>query len=500
MKTSSLSRSLATLAVAALLAFPAAAQQADFTTFVTMGDSLTAGFTDGCLVDYAQRDSWGAIVARAAGATFEQPIIKSPGLGPCTYLQRLLLTSSGAVPVFGTRPNTGVPTNATLARPYNNLGVPGFTIHDLVTKNPTTPAGGLTYLILRGLGTQLQQAAALKPTFVVIDIGNNDVLGAAYYATALEGVTLTPMASIVPDLDQIFTTMKAAQGGTGKGIVATLPDVTSIPLVTTVSPILGINPSTGNPIYALTDEDCPGSAPVCQVTPGSYLTLLSSSYLAQGYGIPCAILSPSDPRQANCNKPLPGSLKINPSTGAITPGVVLTPAEVEKIRKRTAEINYQIVTKGQAAGYKVFDINGFFADVVAHGRNYGVLQVSTAFLTGGFFGYDGTHPSSLGYAITADEIIQLINAAYGNNLPRPDMSPFLFNGNTSSGGYPSGGALSAEEQLLWAAGIFHPDTFQELVQYSLPEVSARRSMPGNPHGTPVSPNRETPRSGEDRVH
>ena len=76
MKTSNLLRTAATLAVALLLAsFPATAQaqQADFTTFVAIGDSLTAGFTDGCLVDYAQNDSWGAIVARTAGTTYQQP-------------------------------------------------------------------------------------------------------------------------------------------------------------------------------------------------------------------------------------------------------------------------------------------------------------------------------------------------------------------------------------------------------------------------------------------
>ena len=34
----------------------------------------------------------------------------------------------------------------------------------------------------------------------------------------------------------IVDTMKAAQGGTGKGIAATIPDVTTLPYFTAVSP------------------------------------------------------------------------------------------------------------------------------------------------------------------------------------------------------------------------------------------------------------------------
>ena len=39
-------------------------------------------------------------------------------------------------PTFGNRPNTGVPINLTLPRPYNNLAVPGFKIHDAVVDDP----------------------------------------------------------------------------------------------------------------------------------------------------------------------------------------------------------------------------------------------------------------------------------------------------------------------------------------------------------------------------
>jgi len=55
--------------------------------------------------------------------------------------------------------------------------VPGATSVDALTR--TTDAGGLHDVILRGMGTQVQQAIALHPTAITLWIGNNDVLGAA---------------------------------------------------------------------------------------------------------------------------------------------------------------------------------------------------------------------------------------------------------------------------------------------------------------------------------
>lgn len=488
MKNSTILRSAATLAAALLLVLPATAQaqQADFTTFVSIGDSLSHGFTDNCVVEYAQRDSMPAIIARSAGTPYEQALVSAPGLGGCMYL---ISISPG--PLTGNRPSTGQPTNSLLGRPYNNLAVTGFKIHNVVATNPATPAGGLAYITLRNLGTALQQAASLHPTFLTIYIGNNDVLEAATSATAIEGLTLTPMASINADLDTIFSTMKAAQGGTGKGIVLNVVDVSTIPFVTTVPPFLLdanskpiLNPSTGQPIPPLYDS-CGGLAPACPVPAGSYLTLLAASYLKQGYGYPCAVTPATV--NPNCNKPLPDNLSVS-ATGVITPGVVLTPTEVSAIRARTAEINAALTAKGTAAGYKVYDVASFFAGLLAHGAQYGGIAIGTSFLSGGMFGYDGFHPTSLGYAILADDVIQFINGAYGNSLPRVNMSPFLFNGNTSTAGYPIGAAFAPTptEQIDWAAAIFGPDTWHDRLRYVFPDLTRKSRTLEPQEGMPIS--------------
>lgn len=473
MKALKLLSALAFALVLAVVAAPTpAAAQADFGTFVQLGDSLTAGFLDGCWVEHGQRDSFGAILARQARAgSFEQPLIREPGLGGC-----LVLTS--LAPTFSRKASTGVPLNLTLNRPYNNLAVPGYTIRDVVDNKPILdPANpSLAALVLRNASaataaSTLQQAAVLRPTFLTVFIGNNDVLGAVGVGTAVEGLTVTPKAVVEAKLAEIFTTMKTAQGGTGKGVVMTVPDVTAIPFPTTINPVLAV--VGGNPVRVLGPTGCPTGVPACPVPAGTLVTLNAAPLLGTGFGIPCQLLDASgapanDPRRANCNKPLPDSL--NPQTGV--PGVLLYPDELTLIRTRTADINAAINTLGSAAGYKVFDTGAFFADLVAKGRSFGGMTITTAFLSGGFFSYDGVHPTSLGYALAADELIQFINRSYGTSIARPDLTPFLFNGNAQAGGFPVGINLSDDERLRYAAEIYSPENWRTTLYKLFPAVGS----------------------------
>ncbi|HQT92691.1 MAG TPA: hypothetical protein PL001_11770, partial [Candidatus Kryptobacter bacterium] len=78
---------------------------------------------------------------------------------------------------------------ATLARPYNNLGIPGAVLYDMIdTTNFNAKSAArqnpFFSLILRSAAfgnSPVAQALALHPTFVTVWIGANDVLG---YATS----------------------------------------------------------------------------------------------------------------------------------------------------------------------------------------------------------------------------------------------------------------------------------------------------------------------------
>ncbi|HKC23445.1 MAG TPA: SGNH/GDSL hydrolase family protein [Thermoanaerobaculia bacterium] len=449
-----------------LLAAPRASAQADLTKFFVIGDSIMAGFTDGCWVKHGQIDSIGAVVARQAGVTYEQPLLDEPGVGGC-----LVLTS--LAPTFTRKQSIPKPLNLTYPKPYNNLAVPGYNVKDVTdSKSSADNGNALTDLVLRGSGaTVLQQAASQQPTFVMVFIGNNDVLGAGTSGTVIEGATLTPFSVIDPRMDQIVNTLKAAQGGTGKGIFLTLADITALPFFTTIPPYIIVggktitNPATGRPFTFLSqrvikDHTIPTGelGPVAPIPEDSIVTLQAAGFLATGYGIPCAILdaggvAASDPRRLHCNQPLPDDA----NRVAKTPGVILYSDESAAIRARTLQINNKITAAASAAGFKVVDLGALLADFVAHGREFGGITIGTSFLTGGFFSYDGVHPTSTGYAMVAGELIKFINANYGNSIEQPNMATFLFNGNSQAGGYPVGAALSSDERSAYAASIFSPE-------------------------------------------
>src|SRR5262249_41847340 len=136
----------------------------------------------------------------------------------------------------------GSPTNLALARPYNNLGIPGATVVDYATK--TTDGGGAFDFVLRGLGTAPAQAVALHPTFITLWIGSNDVLGAVGRGPTIDGVPLPPTPAFRVAYGQVVETLKAS----GATIyAATIPDVTNIPFVTTIPPVV-VNPATREPV------------------------------------------------------------------------------------------------------------------------------------------------------------------------------------------------------------------------------------------------------------
>ena len=376
--------------------------QTNFTTYVSVGDSLAAGFESGSLVETHQNRSAPALIARQAGVQgFQQPLVSEPGIPP-----ELTLVSLVPVPVIAPKAATaGAPRNLALARPYNNLAVPGATSADALTR--TTDAGGLHDLILRGLGTQVQQAVALRPTAITLWIGNNDVLGAALRGRAIDGVTLTPTATFRATYGQIVAALKTTSAFI---VAANLPDVTTIPFVTTIRPYV-VNPSTGAPVLV-------GGARVPLIGPSGSLpstalvTLAASTLLGQGIGIPTAL--------GGTGAPLPDE-------------VVLDPSEIAIIQDHVAANNQAIREICGAANIPVLDVNGLLRELATTGRHVGGITLNGAFLSGGVFSYDGIHPNDVGYALMANEFIRVINAS-GGSLPPVDLGAVLGVTGASAGG------------------------------------------------------------------
>ena len=445
----------AALLVAATL--PAAAQ-VDLSRMAWVGDSEGAGFSAGCLTKRVQVDSPGAIIARTVGnVDFQQPIVNDPGLGGC----RVLLT---LVPTFGTQPSTGTPANLALPRPYNNLSVPGCNIHDMLfaTTGAEASAGACRSfidLVLRNsalhLGSMVDQAVALSPTFVILENVANDYLGAVFYGV-VDGVTVTPVASFTADVNATLAKLKAKQPN---GIVTSVSDVTGFPWTTTLPPYvtsggkLVLDP-TGKPIPLLGPKGCPTGVPACPIPANTIVTLPAGDYEKLGFGIPCAVAP-----LPNCNKPLPASTDAAGNYIAL-----IYAADVAFLTQRIADYNTAIKAAAAANGYKYYDVNDLFRRMKA-GYDIGGAPINTAFLTGGIFSYDGLHLNPIGYAIWADDLIQFMNANFNAGLPRVNLSTYLFNGGTNGGLSGSSATyvpLNGEDYERAIQEIFAPEFVRQL--------------------------------------
>lgn len=423
----------------ALLAAAPSTAQVDFTTYVALGDSTTAGFASASMMDWYQDRSYPAILAQQAGtALFEQPYVSEPGIGPIFELVHLVPTP--VIQPVSLYP--GMPYNYEYPYPYNNLGIPTATLYDMIFQS-----GDLTNLeqgnfdtvffdvVLRdGTYTALEQSIGLQPTFMTVWIGNNDVLSAVLSATPIDGVTMTPVEFFAGLYGNAIGAI--ATNTTADVVLINLPYPTEIPFVNSVPPYVDI-PEFGR-WYLMADTG--------PLTDDDLVTLGAGALIAQGYGLPGF-------------PPLPDNMNV--LTGE--PGYVLRADEVETINGRIDAYNAAIADVGATFGASVFDANELFHEIAtgAWVPSYGGATLSIDFLLGGIFSFDGIHPQHIGYAMFADELIQFINATFGNSIPRVDMAQVLFEGD-----WQSPGVSPAEAQKT----VMSKEAFQQLYALAPPEL------------------------------
>ncbi len=479
-------RSLVLFAGACVLA--AAPLAAQFTHYVALGDSLTAGVEGNCLVQRNQLASFPAVIAHQLGQDdFQQPLVQelaltSPLVGP-PCLGAVL---AGSTITVGAISQMGAPLNALLARPYDNLGIPGATVGDLITiteGNPNgTTAQRFAALVLRNVPgspfaglNAVTETNMLSPDLLTLWIGSNDVLPAALTGLFLEGVTVTPPQVFAENYADVLANVAVP----GRTIVAgNVPDVTSVPYTTTVPSRLTI-PGGSTPVLGPGNDayPCEPVAPDhgCPVPDGTLVTLPASALLAQGIGVPVAL--------GGTGNPLPDGQFVPPST--VVPGVLLYPDEVADIQEVIAAYNDTIADQIAGAGGVLVDVNAIFNEIAHDGYEIGGIRLTRSFLSGGIFSADGFHPSSIGYTIVADEFIKVMNAELGLDIPRPDFHHVLFTPNVPAtgagvrGGGEYGYSLGMWRGLLERTGALRGFTLQMPDGTERPTRGGRRPVTRN---------------------
>ncbi len=420
---------------------------ASYDRFVTIGNSITAGYQSGALYESAQVYAYGNLIAKQVGASFAMPIISDPGSG-----NRMELTAfdfKTSTPTITNNPLSGTPTNTTYPAPYNNLGVPGALLYDVLNAtNKDNCGSGLAGkpnamfdLILRNsalnLGSQFAQAKALNPTLLTLWIGNNDVLG---YATSggFSPAAPTSSAQFTAFYRALADSLKSLKT---KVVVANLPDVTAIPFFNTIGPKLAIGtPWKAKGIAALYFQRHGATAmdPTAKVdslgllTGKVDLTLPAGSFaaflgdttgaawtaIAAYLKIPEAYVKPAFVVNAY---PF-GFHPMNPLPDVLA----LDSAEIAIAKTATANFNASIDSIARNRDFGFVDINFFFNQIRAKdnsgGTYYGGIKFTTGYISGGLFSLDGVHPTNHAHAIIANEFIKVINAKWGGTIPLVDVA------------------------------------------------------------------------------
>jgi hypothetical protein len=443
---------------------PLTAGTADFSKYVSLGNSLTAGYSDSALFIAGQEGSYPNILASqfalVGGGEFNIPLMSdnTGGLllgGTQIAGTRLYFNGSGPAPVAGP-PTTDI-TNV-LTGPFNNMGVPGAKSYHLLAPGYGNVAGVLSgqanpYFVRFASSpstTVLADALAQSPTFFSLWIGNNDVLS---YATS-GGVGTNQTGNLNPatyganDITDpnvfasVYNTLVDQLTANGaKGVVANLPYVTTIPYFKTVphNPVpldaataaqlnAGFAPYNNGLLFAqanglLTADEVArrtitfsASSTNRVVMVDSYLTNLS------GFGIPSYRQATSEDLIVLTARTFIGTTvggnpaQVNGVSVPLADNWVLSKDEVQEVRVATDAYNASIEAIANAKGLAFVNANALQSQIAQGGIAANNFTVTSAYVTGGGFSLDGVHPSPRGYALIANEFFRAINATYGSNF------------------------------------------------------------------------------------
>lgn len=405
---------------------------------VAVGNSLTMGIQSGGIIKDFQLHSYPYFIAQQMGkaSEFQQPIVEAPGLGqgglgPMKFENGTLVSGdpSPADP-------TTIASNLLLPRPYDNLGVSGADLKDVLN----TKSGGLFDLVLRNpnLGnlTQIEEALLLNPSLLLLWIGPNDVLGAALSGTAVVGTTITPESEFESMYNELLQKIRTNSPQT-QIVIANIPNVSDIPYVNFLDIIfrpaewLGIT----DPVPVMFDETLqpidfdptPGTKYIPILTEEknvAHLLLPALSAYLQGVGMPdsAAMVQMGVPSiTASFFVTKLKAAGLNPSGVAFDGTQTLTEDESTTIANTVVGFNSFI----GGLGLPMVDANKMLSDL----NNGNIAGVSGKFVllapTNTAFSLDGVHPNNGGYALVANEFLRVINQTFQLSIPLLNADNYL---------------------------------------------------------------------------
>ncbi|MCB0806887.1 MAG: hypothetical protein KDC05_13905 [Bacteroidales bacterium] len=393
---------------------------ADFSTYVSLGNSLTAGYMNGSLYRTSQLNSFPSILAgqfaKMGGGAFEQPLMEGEygiiaGKLKLGYSTDCLgATSLGPVPDDG-----ALDPIASIGKMVNNMGVPGAKSGHLLFPGYAQFNPYFARFASDPNATVVGDAMAMNPTFFTLWIGNNDVLG--YGTSGGVGDTITSQTWFAGYVQTIVETLTSAGA---KGAIANIPDITNVPFFTTVPPnglvlnqeqAAALNAALGSLGFQFAEG------------PNYFIIQDASSQIGFRQMVEGELLLLTVPQDAlKCE--YMGA--VNPNTGAPNPipqQYVLTLDQIDQIENAITGYNATISAIATNFNLAFVDFNAILKEVeegiIADGET-----LTTEFVTGNAFSLDGIHLTAKGYAYVANEFIKAINMKYGSNVPMVSITNY----------------------------------------------------------------------------
>ncbi|MGQ1889692.1 hypothetical protein ACT29H_04550 [Thermophagus sp. OGC60D27] len=408
---------------------------ADFSVFVSLGDSYTAGYTNGALSADGQQSAFSSLLAqqlmKVGSEAYSIPMLPDgTSVGSSLKGEMVLkVTESGLSPQTTegnpellTDPFTWINSGA----PYHNLGIPGAKSFHLIVPeygDPTLGEGNFNPFYARfasnpGTSTALSDALMQNPTFFSLWIGGNDVLsyalaGGEGEAGGTESDDITTLGFFSQSINTLMAQMTSSGAG---GVTATIPDIELLPFFNLIVP---------NALELSADQAEALNAAYADYNALALQFGLDEIAFSEGFNF----FVIEDPLHALGRRQIKADEKILmtlPREKITTEGwgtqvaipkeYVLDELELNNLSGATEDFNKIIRDGASQYGLAVVETNELllktFEGLIVDGVTY-----TNDYVTGGLFSLDGIHLTGRGSAIVANAFIDAINETYGSTVP-----------------------------------------------------------------------------------
>ncbi|GBC83907.1 hypothetical protein HRbin11_00325 [bacterium HR11] len=405
--------------ISVLMAFgPAQAVRPDVRALLahtyTVGDSITAGWMHGTWMDRFSACAYPALIARQAGlqpfTEFTMPRVSFPGWPGYSGLRTWV-----PYPVWVQYPGMGALVNPDVPPPLHNLAIPGMAVQNLLQgEDPSFPP---SVWVLRGAGSVTDQLQRAPARLVTVWVGTNDAGLPLALGSVVPGLTPTPVEVYERSLRAFMSRVYRPEA---QFILMTVPDPTWTPRCHLIPPYVR-DPHTGQPVRDARGQPVPLIGPDGRpLDPSTCVMEQAIPYLQAGYGIPAAY--------GGNGQGLPHFTILDPDEQAFINAHVR--GYNEAIRRIAAEHPENVF---------VFDLYALYDRIRTQGYLIGGIRIDFSYPLGGFYGHDPYHPSPIGHAVIAEELIRFLHERLGLDLPSLDLRRFLSGQECPYPGVPSQG-------------------------------------------------------------